>query len=366
MQIICGPDDTPSGRRLAIGLRNLINGGMETPNILNLSPPAVPLAVALALLAGEFGIAARELAPQASERDTNFRVESDAGRFVLKFANAGERHDVTKLQTAALLHMASNAPHLPVPRVMRTLSGATETHWNGSIVRLLSWLEGLPLHMATRSPAQRRSIARGLAGIGLSLSTFQFAGGEQDLQWDIQHALRLRADVGAVEESGRPLVVEALDRFERHAAPLLPSLRRQFVHSDLNPYNILVNPQNPDELSGILDFGDMVKTPLVADVAVAAAYQVAAGAHPLECFGEFVAAYHEVLPLEAREIAILPELIMARLITTLVITSWRAKAYPENSVYILRNAPSAWDGLRQILSVPRDEAVSYFMKACGT
>jgi len=56
---------------------------------------------------------------------------------------------------------------------------------------------------------------------------------------------------------------------------------------------------------------------------------------------------------------------MARFVTTLVITSWRAKTYPENSVYILRNAPSAWAGLRQILTVPRDEAVSHFMKACG-
>jgi Ser/Thr protein kinase RdoA (MazF antagonist) len=71
------------------------------------------------------------------------------------------------------------------------------------------------------------------------------------------------------------------------------------------------------------------------------------------------------MPLEPREIGILPELIMARFATTLVITSWRAKRYPENRVYILRNAPTAWAGLRQILAVPRDEAISHFRKACG-
>jgi hydroxylysine kinase len=354
-----------SGRRLAIGAENLVNGGMEVPDTLNIAPPAVPMAVAIGLLAREYGIAARSLTPLTSERDTNFKVESDKGLFVLKFANVGERPDVTRLQTAALLHLQTHAPELAVPRMVPGLSGAMETEWNGSMVRVLSWLDGLPLHMAPRSAPQRRSIACAAAGIGRALSTFQFEGGEQDLQWDIQHALRLRADVEAVEASGRPLVVEALDRFERHAAPLLPKLRGQFVHGDLNPYNLLVNPQDPDEVTGILDFGDMVKTPLVTDLAIAAGYHAERGADAMQSLGDFIAAYHEVLPLEAREISILPELIMARFVTTLVITSWRAKTYPENSVYILRNAPSAWAGLRQILTVPRDEAVSHFMKACG-
>ena len=346
-------------------MENLINGGMEVPDTLNIAPPAVPVAVATDMLAREYGIAARSLTPLTSERDTNFKVESDKGLFVLKFANVGERHDVTRLQTAALLHLQNHAPALAVPRMVPALSGAMETEWNGSLVRVLSWLEGLPLHMAPRSATQRRNIARVSAGIGQALSAFRFEGGEQDLQWDIQHALRLRADVEAVEASGRPLVVAALDRFELHAAPLLPKLRRQFVHGDLNPYNLLVSPQNPDEVTGILDFGDMVKTPLVTDLAIAAGYHAATGDDVMQSLGDFIAAYHELLPLEVREIGILPELIMARFATTLVITSWRAKRYPENSVYILRNAPTAWAGLRQILAVPRDEAVSHFRKACG-
>jgi hydroxylysine kinase len=353
-----------SGGRLAIGVQILVNGGMEVLDTLNTAPPAVPMAAAIGILAREYGMAARGLTPLTSERDTNFKVETDKGLFVLKFANAGERPDVTRLQTAALLHLQAQAPNLPVPRVLPTLSGTMETEWNGSMVRVLSWLEGLPLHMAPHSTMQRQSIARGAAGMGKALSNFHFPGGEQDLQWDIQHALRLRADLHAVEPDGRPLVVEALERFETHAAPLMPKLRRQFVHGDLNPYNLLVNPQNPDEVTGILDFGDMVKTPLVTDLAIAAGYHAAKGDDVMQSLAEFIAAYHEILPLEAREIGILPELIMARFVTTLVITSWRAKAYPENSVYILRNAPAAWAGLRQVLSVPRDEAVSHFMKAC--
>ena len=338
---------------------------MQVPDSLTTAPPAVPIADAIGLLAREYGIAARSLTPLTSERDTNFKVESDKGLFVLKFANVGERPDVTRLQTAALLHMQTHEPELAVPRMIPALSGAMETEWNGSMVRVLSWLEGMPLHMAPRSATQRGNIARVSAGIGRALSTFQFEGGEQDLQWDIQHALRLKPDVGAVEEGGRAVVEAALDRFETHVAPLLPSLRCQFVHGDLNPYNLLVNPANPDEVTGILDFGDMVKTPLVTDLAIAAGYHAAMGADVMQNLGDFIAAYHKILPLETREIGILPELIMARFVTTLVITSWRARLYPENRTYILRNAPSAWEGLRQVLMVPREKAVLGFMEICG-
>jgi Ser/Thr protein kinase RdoA (MazF antagonist) len=263
---------------------------MQVPDSLTTAPPAVPIADAIGLLAREYGIAARSLTPLTSERDTNFKVESDKGLFVLKFANVGERPDVTRLQTAALLHMQTHEPELAVPRMIPALSGAMETEWNGSMVRVLSWLEGMPLHMAPRSATQRGNIARVSAGIGRALSTFQFEGGEQDLQWDIQHALRLKPDVGAVEEGGRALVVAALDRFETHVAPLLPSLRCQFVHGDLNPYNLLVNPANPDEVTGILDFGDMVKTPLVTDLAIAAGYHAAMGADVMQNQGDFIAA----------------------------------------------------------------------------
>jgi hypothetical protein len=50
-------------------------------------------------------------------------------------------------------------------------------------------------------------------------------------------------------------------------------------------------------------------------------------------------------PLTAPEIALLPDLISARLVTTLTISAWRAARYPENAPYILRNAPISRAGL---------------------
>ena len=70
-------------------------------------------------------------------------------------------------------------------------------------------------------------------------------------------------------------------RFTEHARPALPGLRAQAIHNDLNLYNVLVDPRDHDVIAGILDFGDMVRAPLVNDLAVAASYQLEPGADPL-------------------------------------------------------------------------------------
>lgn len=36
---------------------------------------------------------------------------------------------------------------------------------------------------------------------------------------------------------------------------------------------------------------------------------------------------------------------MTRLAMSCLITNWRAKLYPENRAYILRNAPASWAGV---------------------
>ena len=62
----------------------------------------------------------------------------------------------------------------------------------------------------------------------------------------------------------------------------------------------------------------------------------------------FVGAYHAVRSAGARRGgAALPDLIATRHAMTLAITGWRAKRYPENRSYILRNQASAIDRARR-------------------
>ena len=312
-------------------------------------PPTLSTDQALALTAQHFGLTGT-LTALTSERDLNFRLTTPQGRFVLKLANAAEPAQVTRFQTLALIHLEGSP--LPTPRVIRTLSGATEAATPHGTLRLLTWLDGHPQYQSPRTQAQCGAMATTAARLSLGLHGYHHPAATHVLQWDIRQASALRPLLPHVAAELRPLATETLNRFDRDIAPHLPTLRAQVVHNDLNPHNVLVDPQNPDQITGILDFGDMVATPLICDAAVTAAYQIDP-AHPRASLTTFARAYHAVLPLTAQELRLLPDLTATRMLTTLAVASARAARYPDNAAYILRNVPAAAAGLTALAAAPR-------------
>ena len=159
----------------------------------------------------------------------------------------------------------------------------------------------------------RQNLGRLAARLDLALRGFFHPAAGHELMWDIKHASRARDLLVHIDhERKRALAQRCLDNFEAHALPLLPRLRAQVIHNDLNPHNVLVAPDASHRIAGIIDFGDMVHAPLINNLAVAAAYQLAPTGHPLETAAQMIAAYHEVLPLEPVELDILFDLIMTR------------------------------------------------------
>jgi Ser/Thr protein kinase RdoA (MazF antagonist) len=296
-----------------------------------------------------------------SERDLNLHLVTGAQGYVVKFANRAEPRAVTDFQTAALLHLEGNG--LPVPRVVRARSGTTAVETAQGLMRVLTYLEGRPMHSAPASSARRRAMGEMAARISLGLQGFAHAGADHVLQWDIRQASALRPLLAHVPQDIAALCTATLDRFDAEVAPHLAMCRWQVVHNDLNPHNVLVDAENPDRIAGILDFGDMVRTPLVCDLGVAASYQVDPSA-ALDSLVDFTAAYHRVLPLTPVELALVPDLTAARMLTTICITSWRAARYPENSAYILRNYPSARVGLLALAALSRADLLTALTAAC--
>lgn len=321
--------------------------------VLTSAPPELSDAAAADLARQHFGVAG-SLKRLTSERDLNIRISTPGQAYVLKLANPAEPAEVTDFQTKALLHLEPS--DLPVPRMVRTQSGATEVATPHGTLRLLTYLEGTPQHLSPRTPAQARAMAVMAARLTLGLAGFAHPAAGYVLQWDIKQAGALRPMLPAVPEDMQALASAALNRFDA-IAPELAGLRWQVVHNDLNPHNVLVSPDNPDEIAGVLDFGDMVNTPLVCDAAIAASYCLDP-AKPLDSLLDFVRAYHAVLPLTKPEARLFADLVATRMLTTLTIASARARAYPENAAYILRNVATARTGLAALAAIPRGDMLN--------
>jgi Ser/Thr protein kinase RdoA (MazF antagonist) len=318
---------------------------------LSTSVPELSLAEAAELAERHYGIrGTAELL--TSERDRNFRLSADdGGAYLFKVSNPSEEADVIDLQTACLDHIAERDPARPVPRVLPTLSGAKRdqtvlTDGRRCMIRLLSFLEGVPAKGTRRSGAQRMAMGKALAELDLALRGFAHPAAAHDLLWNVARADRLAHLLDEIaDERRRQLAGHFMRRYVAETLPRLADVRAQVIHNDFHFYNILVDAENSDQVTGIIDFGDLVHAPLVGEVATAAAYHMTEADEPLAAAAEFIGAYHAVLPLLPEEQEIVVELVAARHLITVLISEWRSQRYPENYAYIMRHNPASWDAL---------------------
>ena len=134
------------------------------------------------------------------------------------------------------------------------------------------------------------------------------------------------------------------------------------MHNDFSPDNALISADGR-RVCGIIDFGDVTVTALVNDAAIAATYQLSDAADLLGPALDLIAGYHATTPLTAGELELLPDLILARIVARIVISEWRAERFPENSQYVLRNTPRAWEHLRRWLNIPAGQIAARIQEA---
>ena len=75
----------------------------------------------------------------------------------------------------------------------------------------------------------------------------------------------------------RETVLKLASGFECDTVPLLPNLRQSVIHNDLNDYNLLAGGGDDmyargQSIVGLIDFGDMVRSYTIGDLAVAILY----------------------------------------------------------------------------------------------
>lgn len=320
---------------------------VDALTLLTTERPVLSTAQAADLLRERYGLVG-ETESLDSERDRNVLLHtSSVEKFVLKVASSAEAEAVTEFQIAALLHLEASPVAALVPKIIRT--GGGETHFRmraddgrAHTVRVLSWLPGVLRRPDSLSKTALHGMGGALASLGIALHGFDHPASDYPLLWDIKRVERLRELLHTVTDTAlRDSLGRHLDAFGSEAAPRLPDLRWQVIHNDLNPGNVLFEKGNADEVTGIIDFGDMIRGPLAVDVAVGSAYLCRRDDGSLADMLEFVRGYHEVTPLTDDEFEVLPYLVTARNVTTVVISHWRASMYPDNRRYILRSADRA-------------------------
>jgi hypothetical protein len=303
-------------------------------------------------------------APLPSERDQNFRItDPRRGKFVLKIANRDDSVELLEFQLEGMRRVAGCG--IEVPRIVPSLTGAdveTLTSRAGTAhrLRVLTWVEGRMLAEQTpRGDALLESIGASMAQVDLALAEFAHPAMYRVLQWDLRHAGIARGHAALLPEKWHERVQRAFVRWEQLD---WTSLRPGVIHGDANDHNVLAEP---DRMTGLLDFGDMVHSAVVCDLAVALAYAMLGERDPLAAAGAVIRGYHRRNPLSVAEQLALDVLVRARLAASLCYAAHNKIRDPDDPYQVVSEA-----GVRALFerldAYPRGAAEEAVRAACGT
>jgi len=305
--------------------------------------------------------------PLPSERDQNFHLcDASGAQFVLKIANQEESPAVLDLQNSLLGFLGAQPTGLEFPRVVPASGGSAIATVAGSdgapcFVRLLTWVDGICMARAAPHSAELlRSLGAALARVDNSLETFSHPAAHRVLHWDLRQAALARPHLNLLPEPRRRLIEPIFDAW---AAIDWSALRSGVIYNDANDYNILVDASGSRVVS-LVDFGDVVHSATICDLAIALAYAMLDKPDPIAAAAEVAAAYHRNRPLTASEVEALYTLAATRLAASVCYAAWQARQAPGNDYLNISNQP-VWVLLVRLAALPPGWPQEVLRRACG-
>ncbi|GAA2310985.1 phosphotransferase [Streptomyces hawaiiensis] len=321
------------------------------------------------LLEKHYGLNGR-LGRLATEKDDTFRLRTDTSDHLVKVSPPDEADAVVDLQTAAMRFLESTAPQLPVQRVKLTADGedSVAIRLNDGRTRILRVFEFVagPV-MAQTSPDDEQLAKAGemLGRVDEALAAFTHPADRRGLVWDIRHFHRL---TGLLEYTPIPehrrMAETVFRHFDTAVVPRLGDLETQVIHGDFSPYNVVVDQKSAHFVTGVIDFGDTVRSAVIFDPAVPMANLLGRTPdHPWRDACAFVGGYQRVRPIRASELPLLPIAALARLTLRALLTNWRAQRAPEGREYLLDHAKDDWINVERSLAMSLDDVVAHLREA---
>lgn len=131
-------------------------------------------------------------------------------------------------------------------------------------------------------------------------------------------------------------------------------LPRQVIHNDGHAGNLLRHDRGSGELTGVIDFGDMVHTVRVADIAVCGASFAPHQADPIEAIAALTLGYHRRATLSVEERAAVADSVLARLTLSTLMVDYQIAHAPHIAEAVTAERAGTLAGLARWLDLDPD------------
>ena len=310
------------------------------------------------------------------ERDLNFLVTTSQGKFVLKIAHPDNSVKRLEAQNQAMALCQPldkfKSPHVIKSQQRQSIVPKMVESGEVWSVRCLTYVQGTPLGTIEASDPRRNDTLFGAIGrLAARLDDALVPVGKvntiEKFQWDLKNApATVRQSEILQEKSSRSeILICCLENFQAIESRLdqLPS---STIHNDLNDYNLLV-PDRPDADGnyrlGVIDFGDLIYSKTINNLAICLAYCTLGMPKPLETASVVVGGYNQIRFLSANELSVLFPLLCLRLAQSVCISHEQGRLHSENEYLTVSQKP-AWAALEKMAGLDPREVSDQFSDAC--
>ena len=302
-----------------------------------------------------------KIEPLDSYDDLNFRISVGTKIYVFKvFSSRRGDASMVIMENDAMKYIESKSKAWGTPRVISPNDSQGKTHGvvayssksqrTTYYLRLLTYLEGqLMGNMKRVDMVLLERLGRKLGDMDHALRDFDSKSAHRKWEWDLTQCVEEGKRYAEYIRNGqdKKLAKNALKLYETSVLPLYGKLRWRVIHSDANDYNICVTKAGS---VGIFDFGDMVYSPLVHNVAIAIAYAMLKQSEPLKAAESVLKGYVHRMALDECDVLVLFPCIKARLAhqSSCVCKSAYSRLLEPDNSYISITENNAWKLLRYL------------------
>ena len=315
------------------------------------------------LLIEEFGINPIEIIKINGYDNLNYLIKTNSKNYILKTYEDLTLIDLIQSETKALLFLNDNLYPKPIPFLNGENIRIIQINGTSKIYRLLSYLKGKFLGEITQTKDIIRSFGKSLAKLNKRLLDWNDIHiKSRQLEWDMQHYRISKNYLNEISSTKvRKIIHYFMNQYEENVVPFFLDLRKSTIHNDVNNWNILFIG---NDVSGVIDFGDISYSHLINELAISISYTCFNKENPLEWAIALLESYNHIFPLEKKEIEVLYYTIAMRLCISISNSNHYQKLFPENK-YISISQKPAIELLWKWIEINPVEAENKFKEAVG-
>lgn len=308
-----------------------------------------------------------------TEKDATFRLRptdrAGDGGYLVKVSHPDEPLDVVRCQVDVVGWLETVDAGIPVQSVRLARDGRSwrplrdETGEFAGVLRVHRFLTGPLLADETPGPEARRAVGAMLGRVDTALQSFAHPGESPVLAWDLRRFLTLEPLIDLEDDARRrELAHEVFAAFRDRVQPHLATARTQVIHGDFSPFNVVVDPASDEYVTGVIDFGDTLRGPVVFDPAVLLGnHLLPAPRHPWADARDLLDGYRDVFPLTAQEVELVAVASAARVTLRALIATWRLAHDTDRADYVRQHAFHDWGRVANVIDLGFDAAHAYLL-----